>query len=217
MNKGIFITGTSTDIGKTYICGLLVKKLKAQGVNVAYYKPVLSGAYNIENSDAGYVKNFSKINQDINTMVSYMFKKPVSPHLASKIENRFVERNKILSDFNKLKNDFEYIVVEGSGGIICPILYDGNDNFFLEDIVKMLDLDVIIVSNSGLGTINSTLLTINYIKSKNINIKGIIFNHYKDNIMCNDNINLISHITDIPIIANIKYNEKNINILKDFR
>ncbi|WP_250277884.1 dethiobiotin synthase [[Clostridium] colinum] len=217
MNKAIFVTGTGTDVGKTYICGLLVKKLKEQGVNVGYYKPVLSGADSIYSSDIGYVKSFSQISQNINSMGSYIFTNPVSPHLASKMENKTIDKNKILYDFNNIKNKFEYTIVEGSGGIVCPIIYNNSEKLFLENIINMLGLDVIIVADAGLGTINFTLLTIEYIKSKNINIKGIIFNNYKDIIMHNDNINLIYNTTSVPIIAKVGHNDKNINILSDFR
>ena len=215
MNKGIFIVGTSTDIGKTYISGLLVKKLNEK-INVGYYKPIMSGAKKISNSDVGYIKNFSNIEQNIYDMFSYSFKEAVSPHLASKIENKSINKNKILKDFNYLKSKYEYLIVEGCGGIICPIIYDNNNNLFLEDIIKILDLEVILVTDSNVGTINSTLLTINYIKLHNINIKGIIFNNYKNNIICDDNIKLIKDITNIPITAIVKKNEKNIKILNKF-
>lgn len=212
MDKGIFITGTGTDVGKTYITALIVKKLNEEGIKTGYYKAAISGANSIEHSDAGYVKKISKINQKEDTLLSYIYKTPVSPHLASKIEGNPVNMTKILKDFNKVKNEYDFIVVEGSGGIVCPIRYDNIENIFLEDIIKKLKLKSLIVADAGLGTINSVVLTVSYMKSKNITVSGIILNNYKGGIMEEDNIYMIEKITGIKVISCVSKNDKDIHI-----
>ena len=99
--------------------------------------------------------------------------------------------------------------MEGSGGIICPINID--ENFFLFDIIKALDLPCIIVSDLELGSINSACLTYFFMKEKSIKTSGIIFNGYdKKNIIHEDNIKIILNFTNLPLLAKVKFNDKNI-------
>ena len=216
MDKGIFITGTGTDVGKTYVTALIVKKLNEEGIKTGYYKAAISGENSIEHSDAGYVKKISKINQKEDTLLSYIYETPVSPHLASKIEGNPVNMTKILKDFNRVKNEYDFVVVEGSGGIVCPIRYDNIENIFLEDIIKKLELKSLIVADAGLGTINSVVLTVSYMKSKNITVSGIILNNYKGGIMEEDNIYMIEKITGVKVISCVSKDDKDIYIYEKY-
>ena len=165
MSKKIFITATGTDIGKTFITALIVKKLRDAGYNAGYYKAALSGAEITENGlipgDAYYVNKVANINETMNNLVSYVYKEAVSPHLASKIEGNPVEMNKVVEAFNNALSKYDYLTMEGSGGIVCPIRYD-NKKIMLEDIIKELGLSTIIIADAGLGTINYVVLTIEY-------------------------------------------------------
>lgn len=203
MSKGIFITATGTDIGKTYVSALLTKTLRQQGLNASYYKAALSGALVIDGDivagDAQYVFQMSGIEENPNDYVSYIFKLAASPHLASQFENAKVSMDTIINDFELIKNKFDYITIEGSGGIICPI-FMGEKPIMLIDIIKQLNLDIIIVSDSGLGTINSTMLTVEYAKQNNINIKAIILNNFDPNNLIHvDNKKMIKKLSRIPV------------------
>ncbi len=215
MTKSIFIAGTSTDIGKTFVTALLVKYLRDKNINAGYFKPVLSGAEIIDNKlvpgDAKYVCDIAGINVQPQDLVSYTFKTAVSPHLAAQMENTTISLDKIKTDFNNLKSKYDFLVVEGCGGIICQISVQKNNEIFLTDIIKSLNLDVILVASSLLGTINSTVLTIEYAKKLNINIKGIIMNFYdKENFMHTDNKKQIEYLTGIPVIATVEKDAKEI-------
>ncbi len=212
MSKGIFITGTGTDVGKTYITALILKKLVESSYSCGYYKAALSGADNISDSDAGYVKKIANLTQSDDTLISYLYKLPVSPHLASKIEGQAAQITVIKKDFKIVTDNYEYVVVEGSGGIICPIRYDDESHIMLEDIVKELNLETLVVADAGLGTINVTVLTISYLKQKNMGVKGIIINNYEDTQMQQDNIRMIEDITNIPVIAKVEKEAANIDI-----
>ncbi|BDR64842.1 ATP-dependent dethiobiotin synthetase BioD [Clostridium tetani] len=203
MSKGVFITATGTDVGKTYISALLVKKLKQQGINTGYYKAALSGGVmidgNIVAKDAEYVLKMSKIDKNPNDYVSYIFKLSASPHLAAQFENTEILMSKIVNDFEGIKNEFDYVTIEGSGGIICPI-FIGEKPIMLIDIIKQLNLDIIIVSNSELGTINSTMLTVEYAKQNHINIKAIILNNFdSNNIIHIDNKRVIKELSRLTV------------------
>jgi len=219
MTKAVFISGTGTDVGKTYIAALLLKKMRDLGFNCGYFKPVLSGAELIDGKlipgDCKYVLDMAGINDCVDKYVSYIFKEPVSPHLAAEIDGISVKKEKIRQDFENLSKDYDYIIVEGAGGIFCPLNLK-DENIFLTDIIKMLNLDVIIVTSAKLGTLNSTILTTEYAKNYAINLKGIIINKYdSNNLMHIDNKKNIEKLSGINIISEISKNQPDIDIEKE--
>lgn len=206
MTRGIFITATGTDIGKTYVSALIVRTMRMQGINCGYFKPALSG--DVYPNDCEYVLKTAGIDKDANNYVSYKFKPALSPHLASQIENKPIKLEKIKNDFKRIKDEFDFVLVEGAGGIVCPF----GDNLLLPDLIKALGLDIIIVADSGLGTINSTVLTVEYAKNHQINVKGIILNNYdQTNSMHSDNKKMIEKLTGIKVIATVKTDDTKIN------
>lgn len=217
MAKKLFITGTGTDVGKTFISALMTKKLKDGGINAAYYKAAMSG--NLTDSgghiipgDAFYVKEISKIEQPLDTMCKYIYEAAFSPHLAAKVEGNPLNMDEVISGLNDLESSYDYITLEGSGGIICPLRFD-NEEIFLEDFISAIDANCIMVADSGLGSINSVLLTSHYMSSRKINIKGLIFNNFDpDNILHRDNIYMCQKLTGLDIIARVKRNDDNMDI-----
>lgn len=208
--KGVFITGTGTDIGKTYVTALLAKYYREQGIDVAYYKAAISGADTIPESDAGYVKKIAGLEQSDESMVSYLFSEAVSPHLAAKINNHPIELEKVLADYQAVRDSHEFTVVEGSGGIVCPIRYDESEKILLPDIVKALELSVILVADAGLGTIHNVVTTAAYIKTLGIEIEGVLLNNYIGDLMQKDNYYMIKELTGIKIIGTVAPNGENI-------
>lgn len=215
MEKCIFVTGTGTDVGKTYVTALIIKKLRETGISAGYYKFAASGE-EIDNipADAWHVKKIANLPDE--KFVSYSYKEAVSPHLAAKLQNRPIEFSVLERDFNKAKNAFDFLVIEGSGGIICPLRWD-DEKIILADVVKKFNLPVIIVADSGLGAINATVLTAAYLRAKNIPIKGIILNKFNEKCLVNvDNEKMIAELTDLPIIAKVPADASEIEIdLKD--
>lgn len=220
MNKKLFITGTGTDVGKTYIAGLIVKKLYESGKNAAYYKAAMSGNIRDENGklipgDALTVKNISNIPQSLESMCPYVYESAVSPHLASRMEGNPVQMDVIKRTFHDICKRYDYITVEGSGGILCPICFD-EAKIQLEDVIKELDLSSIIVADAGLGTINDVVLTAEYMNSKNLPVKGIIFNHWHgENIMEEDNKFMCEYMTGLKVLACVGDDARDIDIDTD--
>lgn len=215
MTKGIFITATGTDVGKTFISALIVKKVRELGLNCGYYKPALSGAEVVDGKlipgDCKYVLTKAGIDKEPSKCASYIFEKAVSPHLASQCENNPIKLSKILNDFKQAKSEYDYLLVEGAGGIVCPFNMD--DDILLPDVINALNLDVIIVADAALGTINSTVLTVEYAKNHGINVKGIILNNYDDSdLMQRDNRKSIEWLTGIAVIATVEKNAEDIDI-----
>ena len=220
LSKGLFVIGTGTDIGKTYVTGLLLKYIRDNGYNASYFKAALSGAIRDENNnlvpgDAVEVLEMANLEEDTDFLVPYIYETAVSPHLASQIEGNPVELDKIRSAYDDVSKKYDYIVMEGSGGIVCPIRYEGKgneNNIMLEDIIKYLGLDVIIIADAGLGTINSIVTTVEYLKNRNIHVCGIIMNNYKDELMENDNIKMVEDLCDVPVIAKVYQNDTNLRL-----
>lgn len=204
MDKGIFITGTGTDVGKTYASALFIKRLRRMGINAGYYKAALSGAVSIAESDAGYVNRVAGIGQAEAELVSYVYKTAVSPHLAARIEGNPVCMERIRQDFSNVSKRYEYIVMEGSGGIVCPIRYDGAVRLFLEDIVKELALETLVVADAGLGAINAAVLTVEYLRQKGIPVLGILLNRYEGGMMQEDNRKMIEEMTGVPVAGLVR-------------
>ena len=217
MTKCIFITATGTDVGKTYISALLVKKLRDLGYNCGYFKPALSGA-EVRNGelipgDCDYVLKTAGIDANPMDYVSYVFKLAVSPHLASEIEKNPIKIEKIKADFERIKRNYDYLVVEGAGGIVCPFNLSEN-KLMLPDVIKALDLDILVVASASLGTINSTVLTTEYANQQGIKIKGIILNDYNENdFMQRDNKKQVENLTGIEVVATVEQNATTISDL----
>lgn len=204
MGKGLFITGTDTDVGKTYVTALLVKTLRKAGFDVGYYKAAISGAPTVAESDAGFVNRFAGINEPEDMILSYLYQNAVSPHLAARIEGNPVEKEVILKAWERVTKAYPYVTMEGSGGIMCPIRHDEKAVYYLEDIIQWLHLPVLVVANAGLGTINHVVTTCEYIKNRHIPVKGILPNHWKGGIMEEDNVKMIEEITGVKVLAKIR-------------
>lgn len=217
MAKKIFVTGTGTDVGKTYVTGLIVKKLKEAGLSAAYYKAAVSGNDRDENGnlipgDAKHVKDISGIEQPVSTMCPYIYELAVSPHLASRIEGNPVDMKIVKAGFEQVCNQYDYVTMEGSGGILCPICYD-EEKVMLEDVIKELNLSCILIADAGLGTINSVVLTVEYMKSHGIDVKAIIFNNYiEGDVMQEDNLVMCQQMTGLEVIAKVKKDDKDLDI-----
>lgn len=219
MSKNIFITATGTDVGKTYISGLIIKKMCESGFKCGYYKPVLSGV-SLENdklaeSDCNYVIHRANLKADPNSCVSYYWQEAVSPHLASLRSNEKIDRLKLKKDFLEKSNSNDYLLIEGAGGITCPLILDKNDTYLLSDLIKDFELSILIIADAGLGTINSTLLTVEYAKSRGINIQGIILNNFDpQSFVHKDNLIQIERLTGVKVVASVQKNQMDIELLE---
>ncbi|SFH25817.1 dethiobiotin synthase [Pedobacter insulae] len=160
MNESYFVTGIGTGIGKTIASAVLTEKLQAD-----YWKPIQSG--DLEQSDSLMVKNLLSNSKSVIHPEQYRLNYPLSPHLSAELDGVKLA----LKDF-KLPETSNRLIVEGAGGLMVPI----NDQHLILDLIKELNLPVILISQSYLGSINHTLLTINTLKQHQILIKGIIFN-----------------------------------------
>ncbi len=160
----IFVTGISTDVGKTIASAIITEALEAD-----YWKPVQAGDLN--DSDSHKIQKYISNNKSILHPNSYALQTPASPHLAAKMDNITIDLKKIIEP--KTKN---HLVIEGAGGVFVPL----SERDCVIDLIQQ-DYKVIVVSRHYLGSINHTLLTIEALKNRGINITGIIFNGNENN------------------------------------
>lgn len=218
MKKGIFITATGTDVGKTYISALLVKQLREKGLNCGYYKPVLSGAVlkggELIAGDAEHVIKTAGLAGKSTDKVSYVFLPALSPHLAAKMANTPISLEKLQKDFEIQAASNEFTVVEGAGGIICPLNLE--ENLFMYNLPKAFGLDCLVVADGGLGTINYTFLTVDFMKRLGLNIKGIILNNFDpESTMHQDNKEVVERICRIKVIGTADKNADKIEFIPE--
>ncbi|MDO5553470.1 MAG: dethiobiotin synthase [Planctomycetia bacterium] len=220
MSKNLFITGTGTDVGKTYVTGLILKKLHAYGVSAAYYKAAMSGNERRWNGilapgDAISVKEVSGIEQPLGEMCPYVYENAVSPHLASRIEGNPVRIDRVLDGFRTVCSKYDYVTMEGSGGILCPLCFDETE-LYLADIIKACKLSCLMIADAELGTINHVVLTAFYMKEHKIPLKGIIFNHYiAGDTMQTDNIKMCEYLTNVKVVACVQDYDTDLKITSE--
>ncbi len=159
-NRQYFVSGISTEIGKTIISAILCEALKAD-----YWKPVQSG--DLDNSDSDKIRQYTLNKKTRIHPETYRLNTPASPHYAAKVDGVKIKLNQF-----KLPKTKKPLIVEGAGGLLVPL----NKKDLIIDIPKRLDLPVILVSHNYLGSINHTLLSIEALERRNIKITGIIFN-----------------------------------------
>ena len=205
MVKGIFITGTDTDVGKTVITACVTTALMRKGKKVAVYKPVQCGNLlkeKIKSPDLALVRSLSGIPENC-LFNDYSFKFASSPHLAAELENRKVNAKIIKNHFKELSKRFDYILAEGAGGLMVPL----TRSYMVLDLISDLSVPALVVSRAGLGTINHTTLTINALKSKKIKIIGVVMNCFKGGKVEEDDKKIIHQLNDVPVIGCVPYSK----------
>jgi dethiobiotin synthetase len=172
---GIFITGTDTGVGKTVVAAGLALVLKAMGLKVGVMKPVATGCEGFDErlcpEDAVFLLEAAE-NEYPALSSPVRFRNPLAPSVASTLEKKEVDLERIRQAYEELQKRYDFVIVEGIGGLLVPLAKD----YFVTNLVRDLRLPLLIVSRGGLGSINHTLLTIDAAVIRGVEIAGIIFN-----------------------------------------
>lgn len=201
--KGVFITGTDTGVGKTVISAALACGLRRKNIDVGVMKPIACGGVKVGShfvsEDALALREIAGVNDPIKFINPVCFKNPVAPYPASLLENKKVDLKKVYLSHKKLADKHDFLIVEGIGGVLVPI----KKNYFVIDLIKKLNLPVIIVCRPNIGTINHTLLTVNALQARGIEILCLVFN--KTSLSAKDeseksNLDVINKLTGIPVV-----------------
>jgi dethiobiotin synthetase len=202
--KGIFITGTDTEVGKTVVAGAIAEFLKLKGIDVGVMKPIATGGIvknkKLISQDAVFLKNSADSKDSLDLINPICLKLPLAPYTAAKLEKKNINLNKVYPAFEELKKRHDFLVVEGIGGIFVPI----KNNFYVIDLIKKFALPVIVVCDPGLGTINHTLMTIEHLKMEKIEILGFVVNYarpQKTGLAERTNPKIIEELAKIPLLG----------------
>jgi len=217
--NGFFVTGTDTGVGKTIIACGLAAVLKEKRFDVGVFKPLLSGILRDDpESDTSLLKKMSQTYLSHEDITPFEFKEPLAPYVAGKLEGKLIGIEEVLHHWEMIRGKHQYFIVEGAGGISVPL----GENFLVSDLIKALDLPIVIVARPNLGTINHTFLTVQYAKSIGLRITGIVINGISNHPDLAEitNPKLIEELCGVPILGvTPKFNEithENIkNIVKD--
>ena len=184
-----FVTGIDTDVGKTYATALFARFLIRKGYTTITQKIAQTGCVSTSDDVLFHRKVMGKAfpkEDSEGTTCPYIFKYPASPHLSARLEGVEIDCNKISAATQKLATHYEQVVVEGVGGVYVPL----NNTIALIDYLQEKKYKVVVVSSSKLGSINHTLLTLEALKNRNIEVCGLIYNRFADagSAIANDSI-----------------------------
>lgn len=184
MTKGIFITATGTEVGKTLIACGIARLLKNEEMNPGVMKPVSSGGEWKKvprgkewiSTDAVMLRSAAGVPEPLNVINPVCFENPLAPYSASLLEKKKFSLDRVMKAYQKICRNHPVVIVEGIGGVRVPI----DKKFEVSDLILEMNLPAIVVASAKLGTINHTLLTLEHLKRKEIEIPGIVLNYFDD-------------------------------------
>jgi dethiobiotin synthase len=211
MGRGIFITGTGTDVGKTAITAGLLRGLRAQGLDAVSMKPVQTGAHR----DGGVWRSpdldvhcraagLEPDAEEYSRMAPYCYEPACSPHLAARLIGRLPDINHIADCAEQLLARHDALLVEGAGGLMVPL----DEKHLLIDLVERLRYPVVVVALAGLGTINHTLLTIEALQRRNLPVLGVVFNEpapLPRSAIKEDNPKAVARCSGVPVLGSVPH------------
>jgi len=174
---GLFITGTDTGVGKTYVTVLAAHALRARGVSVGAYKPACSGAVRdaaggLSWEDVAALESATGCQFDSGRICPQRFEAPLAPPVAARLEGKSVDAKLLRAGARWWQGQVELLLVEGAGGLLSPM----TENESVADLARDLGYPLVIVARRGLGTINHTLLTVEAALHRGLRVAGIVLN-----------------------------------------
>lgn len=165
----LFITGTDTDVGKTFFTALFLRALRKHGVNAVGMKPISCDAV----ADVEAIASASEYDGALSDLNPVSFDLPLAPLTAAVLSGTQIDLDPIFATFNRLKSTYSSVIVEGAGGWLVPVLPD----YFMADLAIDLDIPVLIVVDNKLGALNHTLLTVDSLQRRGVECAGLVLNN----------------------------------------
>jgi len=202
--KSFFVTGTDTDVGKTYITAGLAVTFRKMGLDVGVMKPFAAGTAQKKGFKSEDIKILSKsaqVNDPENLINPQFFKISASPYTAWKKLKIKPKVSTILSSFKKLSKLHETILVEGMGGVMTPILKD----YYITNLIKEMNIPALIVTRSKIGTVNHTIMTVKMCEKYKIPVKGIIINNFDAGYPIKQLTSDLQNLTGVKVLGSIPF------------
>jgi len=204
MATGIFITGTDTGIGKTYVTAAILVELRRRGVKAAAFKPISCGEGG--RADAELYWELMDREQPLDLLNPVYLKHPLAPSVSAKLEGKQINLKAVFRAYSLLANHYSPVLVEGAGGLLVPI----KRNYFVADLAKELRLPVVIVSRLSLGTINHTVLTVRQARAMGLKVKGIVLNDTlgRHGLAERTNVTVVPELCGVPLLGVMPHGPK---------
>ena len=202
--KSIFITGTDTDVGKTYITAGLAVTLRKMGIDIGVMKPFAAGnaqKNGFKSEDVEILSKSAQVNDPENLVNPQFFPISASPYTAWKKLKIKPKIPTILKSFKKLSHLHEMLLIEGMGGVMTPILKD----YYIANLIKEMKIPTIIVTRSKVGTVNHTIMTVKFCEKFKIPIKGIIINNFDKGYPVKQLKNDLEGLTGVKVLGSIPF------------
>ena len=202
----MFLTGTDTNVGKTYVAGLLVRALRAAGRDCVGLKPICCG----DRDDAELLHGAADGAISLNDINPVWLRTPAAPYTASLIENRPLDLDLIRESFGRARRAHESLIVEGAGGWLVPL----TRNYSVADLAVEFGLPVAIVVANRLGAINHALLTIAAVQARGLECAGLILNHpsAEEDIATTTNRGVLEDLAGVPILFDIAHGQRGLKL-----
>ncbi len=197
--RGLFVTGTGTDVGKTVVAAAICAALRARGERVAAFKPVVTGTDEPVDPDwppdVALLARAAGMRPD--EVTGARFGPPVSPHLAAELAGEPLDPGLLRGAFNARAAEAETVVVEGVGGLLVPLTRD----YLVRDFAVDLGLPLVVAASPGLGTINHTLLTLEAARAAGLTVVGVVLTPWPDapSAMEEDNCATIARLGEVEV------------------
>jgi dethiobiotin synthetase len=207
MGKGLFIAGTDTGAGKTFVAGGLVGFFHQRGVRVGVMKPVESGcerlADGLHPQDGVFLQKMSASTDDLEKIVPYRLEHPLTPSVAAELEDVVIDLEAIQTIYQQRAAQYDLMLVEGVGGLLTP-LYKGSTSV---DLIRLLAIPLIVVARNALGTINHTLLTVEHARQSGLTVVGVILNCCSPNpdVSMETNHRVIRELSGVPFLGEVPF------------
>lgn len=202
---GLFITGTDTGVGKTFVARGIAAALRARGRRVGVLKPIetgCGGAIDRQPADALALREAAGSNLPLERICPYRLDAPLAPDVAARLENVRIDPAVIAAAFRVLEQDHDVTLVEGAGGLLVPIL----ERYMMADLAAELDLPLLVVVDSKLGAINHTLLTLEAATARGLTVRGYVLNHAAAaDEAAATNASVLARCTDVPCLGTINW------------
>jgi len=175
--RGLFVTGTDTNVGKTQVAAGLTAALRQRGLKAGYFKPVQSGCPEeggrLIPTDARIAQEMANLPEPLDLLTPITLRLPLAPGVAAAREGAKVDLDRVAGAFRELGKRYAFLVVEGAGGLYVPLV---DNDFLVLDLIRWLQLPLLVVARAGLGTINHTALTVLAARQARIAVAGVVLN-----------------------------------------
>jgi dethiobiotin synthetase len=170
LERGVFVTGTGTEVGKTVVAAVIARSLVADGVRVAAFKPAVTGLDEGGEPDHALLRRAAGSAQSDDEIAPYRYGPPVSPHLAAELAGERIDPARLKAVAHRAAGGADALVVEGVGGLMVPLTL----GYLVRDLARDLGLPIVIAARPGLGTINHTLLTIEAARAVGLDVAKVV-------------------------------------------